>query len=404
VAAGENGPGDSTGTATGDSPRARRWHSRLIWAAVVVVVVVVTWLITAQQTSNAQAYDPANPGPQGAQAVAEVLRQQGVDITVVRSQQPFLDQRIDSRTTVLVTHTDELSSRTARTALEHARHAGRFVLLLADPVVVGGLDLPVDVTMEPTYTTMTASCQLTDVRRSDQISRGRIRYTPHDGTDARVCFPPSPGFAAGGTDSGYLVDLPQTADRPHVVLLGSGAVLTNSSVTDADNAAVALRSLGHAPRLVWYVADNADIAAGEHGAPLPLLPSWFAPAAILVASAVVALMCWRGRRLGRLVTEPLPVVVRATETAESRGRLYRKAGDRGRAAAILRGATRRRLTAYLGLAPATPVEELAHALAQVTGRPSGELLTVLAGPDPAGDEALLQTADQLASLEEEVRE
>jgi hypothetical protein len=376
----------------------------LIWTAIVLAVIVLTWLITAQQTSSAQAYDPVNPGPKGTQAVAEVLRQQRVDLTVVRSQRAFLDQQIDSRTTVLVTHTDELSGRTAQTALEHARDAGRFVLLLADPTVVNGLRLPVDVDTDRTYTPMTASCRTADVRGKDRISQGQLRYTPRAGADATVCFPPSSSFAAGGTDSGYLVELPPTADRPRVVLLGSGAVLTNGSVTDADNAAVALRSLGHSPRLVWYVADNADIAAGEHGTPLPLLPSWVGPAVVLLASAVVALVFWRGRRLGRLVTEPLPVVVRAAETTESRGRLYRKAGDRGRAATVLRDATRRRLTAYLGLAPATPVQELAHALAQATGRQAGELLDLLAGPAPASDDALLQTADQLASLEEEVRE
>ena len=55
---------------------------------------------------------------------------------------------------------------------------------------------------------------------------------------------------------------------------------------------------------------------------------------MLVAVAVLAL--WRARRLGRVVEEPLPVVVKAIETTQRRGRLDRKARDRQHAAAALR--------------------------------------------------------------------
>ena len=78
--------------------------------------------------------------------------------------------------------------------------------------------------------------------------------------------------------------------------------------------------------------------------------AWAGPASVLVGVAVVLLAVVRGRRLGRLVREPLPVVVRAIETTESRGRLYRRAGDRERAAAVLRAGTAQRLTARLALA------------------------------------------------------
>ncbi len=60
-------------------------------------------------------------------------------------------------------------------------------------------------------------------------------------------------------------------------------------------------------------------------------------------------MLWRGRRLGPLATEPLPVVVKAIETTRSRGRLYRKSGDRAHAADALRSATRARAATRLRL-------------------------------------------------------
>ena len=47
---------------------------------------------------------------------------------------------------------------------------------------------------------------------------------------------------------------------------------------------------------------------------------------------VVLVALWKGRRLGPLVAEQLPVVVRASETVEGRGRLYRSRRARDRAA------------------------------------------------------------------------
>ena len=66
---------------------------------------------------------------------------------------------------------------------------------------------------------------------------------------------------------------------------------------------------------------------------------------------VLLVALWKGRRIGPLVAERLPVVVRASETVEGRGRLYRsrRAGDR--AADALRTATLQRLLPRLGLGP-----------------------------------------------------
>ena len=66
-------------------------------------------------------------------------------------------------------------------------------------------------------------------------------------------------------------------------------MLTNDRVAEADNAAVALRLLGQHDRLVWYVADRRDIAAGDDGvASRAQLPPALVPALWLGAAR-----CWR---------------------------------------------------------------------------------------------------------------
>lgn len=47
---------------------------------------------------------------------------------------------------------------------------------------------------------------------------------------------------------------------------------------------------------------------------------------------VLLVALWKGRRIGPLVAEELPVVIRASETVEGRGRLYRSRRARDRAA------------------------------------------------------------------------
>src|SRR5207302_1056025 len=83
----------------------------------------------------------------------------------------------------------------------------------------------------------------------------------------------------------------------------------------------------------------------------------------------------------------LPVVVRACETVEGHGRLYRSRRARGRAAAALRGAALGRIVARLGLPRGTPADVACRELASRTGRDAGEIRGILFGAAPADDAA-----------------
>ena len=82
---------------------------------------------------------------------------------------------------------------------------------------------------------------------------------------------------------------------------------------------------------------------------------------LLVLLAGAAFAAASARRLGTPVAERLPSRVPANETMLGHARLYQRAGARGPSLAILRRATRRRLTDHLGLPPNAPDEALAEA-------------------------------------------
>jgi len=114
------------------------------------------------------------------------------------------------------------------------------------------------------------------------------------------------------------------------------------------------------------------------------------------------LALWRMRRLGPLVTEPLPVVVRACETVEGHGRLYRSRRARDRAAAALRGAALGRIVTRLGLPRGVTDDATCQELASRTGRDAVEIRAILFGAVPGDDAALVKLTADLDALEGQV--
>ena len=112
---------------------------------------------------------------------------------------------------------------------------------------------------------------------------------------------------------------------------------------------------------------------------------------------------WKGRRIGPLVAEQLPVVVRASETVEGRGRLYRSRRASDRAADALRTATLQRLPPRLGLGPnadpAAVVQTVAQRSRARSRRPCG---TRCSARRPATDADLVNLAHALDDIERQV--
>lgn len=378
------------------APGARRprYLVPALWAVGIVLVLVGSVLLVGSRQEYTGSLDPANTGSDGAGALATALSQHGVHVSVVRTQRDYLAAPVGPGTTVLVTGTGELSGQTAATAIRHARTADRLVAVDAGITVLRGMGVPADL-HGPPANDADAGCSSPDVHPGDRVSAADLGYTATGSRTARTgvvrCF-----------DGSYL-SLPAGATRPATVLLGSAQMLANGTILAQANAAVAVRTLGHSSRLVWYVPSTADIQPGDTTSFASQLPRWLDPALWLLLVGFAVLVLWRGRRLGRLAAEPLPVVVRALETTRSRGQMYRKARDVGRTAEVLRIGTRTRLARYLGLGAAVGGTELVRAVAVALDRPVADVEAILLGPAPPSEDALLDLSRDLITMEEEVR-
>lgn len=365
----------------------RRHRSAAVIAAALVAATVLAVLSGGGEQYTAD-LDPRNADPAGAQAVAQVLADQGIEVEIVRDAAAYAGTRIDAGTTVLVTSTENLGRSTADQVIDRARGTE---IVLVDPS--SGIPELFDAEEGVGYSrTREVEAGCADPRYAG------LRAETRTGT----LFPTTSGACFVTGEDALL-----TRPADGLTVLGAADLLSNEQVTRSDNAAIALRLLGQRDRLVWYVPDPADLT-GDDGVSLSsLLPQWLGPALLVVCVAVLALMLWRGRRLGPLATEPLPVTITAIETTRSRGRLYRKANDRGYAAGALRSAARTELAAHLLLPrqAAGDVDLLVRVLTAYSVLDQHRLRDLLspAGPVPGSDKDLIILANDLAALSREVR-
>jgi hypothetical protein len=373
-------------------------RARGVLLAVALLLIGAVVIAVIRSDNQHGRLDPRSADPSGSRAVAQLLAGQGVSTRVVTT----LDEArtaVGSDTTLLVAAPDQLTDRQQRLLHQAAQSSGGRTILVAPDASAGALTPGVSAEPATSFeTTLAPDCELPAARRAGTADTGGIRYRTSDAR-ADSCYP------SGGLPT--VLRLPAASGNGDTVVLGAPDILYNDRLDEQGNASLALQLLGSRSHLVWYLPSLSDASATDSGGQsfLDLLPSgWlWGTLQLFVAAALAAL--WRARRLGPLVPEKLPVAIRASETVEGRARLYRKADARDRAADALRSTTRTRLAPLVGvpLAQAHAPETLLPALSAHLHGDGQSLHSLLFGPPPGDDAALIALADQLDALEREVR-
>jgi hypothetical protein len=365
---------------------ARLWRAARLPLAVGALVVLAGVLVAALSDRGQRGYlDPAAIDELGSRAVVELLRDQGVTVTVTGDTDRV--RSAGAATTVVVPFPSSLPD--AQVAALRATAAD--VVLVEPEYDVGRFAPGVEVTaLSASGEPRDPGCGLAPAVAAGPVAPEGSLYRA-DGADGAVaCYPEELGAALVEVRDGQRT----------VTALGDAAPLLNGTITDEGHAALALGLLGRHADLLWFDPDPADLATGEERSVDELVPGWVRWAALQLGVVAVLLVLWRARRLGPVVREPLPVVVRASEAVEGRARLYRRAGAREHAAETLREAARARLRPLVGLPPDAAPAELVDAVGARTGRAAG---TLLYGPPPGDDAALVALARALDECEGEVR-
>ncbi|CAM5282995.1 DUF4350 domain-containing protein [Streptomyces tanashiensis] len=396
-----------TGT-TSTAPSARQVWTRVRGAALVLALILTGGLAlaTVRSTDAHGALDPRSSDPHGSRAVAELLKARGVTLTLATTLAEAT-AAMDTGTTLLIT-TPDLLTETQQATLHSAmkNSTGRTVLVGAGHASLATLAPGVTAAPSTPVRERTPSCTLPAATRAGSVDLGGERYETAPGATAEACY------RSDGLPTLLLLPGPRGGTATDTVLLGSPDILYNSRLDQRGNASLALQLLGSRPHLVWYLPSLSDTSGAADtpaddttGNFLALIPSGWLWGTLQLALAALLAAIWRGRRLGPLVTERLPVALRASEATEGRARLYRKANARDRAASVLRTATRTRLAPLLGVPvqDAHSPDRLLPALSARLPETTADPRNLLFGPAPADDATLIRLADQLDALEREVR-
>ncbi|MFA1539754.1 DUF4350 domain-containing protein [Actinomadura monticuli] len=375
----------------------RRWRSaRGVVAALLAMLVIAVVLAALRPSTSAETLDPDSPKQDGAKALTEILRQHGTGVTVTRTMEDALIAA-DPRGTLVVTRTERLTDDDLRML-----SGVQVDLLLIRPTAYALDDLVPQVRRAgPSFEeTAVPGCALPVASLA-----GKVAF--HESETYEIT---GPGTACYKTRYGGARVVQVQTGSGTVTVLGATAPLTNGRLTEEGNAALAMNLAGGGTSTVWLDPGLPEPgeAAGQQslGDLLPFGVKLFF-LELLVAVLLVAL--WRARRLGPVVAEALPVVVRSAEAVEGRARLYRAGHARDRASDALRSGARERIVPLLGLPRGgaqdpSAAQEIVTAVARRTPYDETYVWAALFGPEPLDDAGLIALSDVLDDLERQVRQ
>jgi hypothetical protein len=361
--------------------RAGRWV--LSGLALITAVAILTTSLTAARPGGKMDADATSP--EGAHALVTLLRDNGVDV-VVADGIDAVERAARPDTLVITVQTfhlvdDDVLRRLAalpgdRLVVEPISRTREALAPQIRRDADGSIGGPPD-------------CDLREATRAGDVQFGTSDAFEAAGDVAVTrCYD---GAVVRYTDAGRTV-----------TVVGSSDFMANSGLLKQGNAALAMNLAGAKPRVIWYAPQRSEGESSGGATIFDLIPDRVMWIVLQLCLVVLLVALWKGRRIGPLVAERLPVVVRASETVEGRGRLYRshRAGDR--AADALRTATLQRLLPRLGLGPdADPAAIVAAVVARIGGDPEFVRHTMF-GPPPATDTDLLNLAHALDNIERQV--
>lgn len=367
--------------------RQRRWSAArwvLLSLVIIIGIATLTTYLTAPRPGGPM--DPTSTSRDGTRALVTLLREGGVDVveapdiaeaeraarpgTLIAVLQTF--QLLDED--VLRRLDDLPGDRLLVSPTSSTREALAPRVRLAGSVPFGG--------SEP-------GCDLREATRAGDVQLG-----VSDKFESAGDFPITSCY--GGALVSY------ADDGRTVTVVGSGDFMTNGGLLADGNAALAMNLAGTHPRVIWYAPQQREGHSDAGVEIADLIPPAVRWIIFQLCLAVALIALWKGRRLGPLVAERIPVVVRASETVEGRGRLYRSRRARDRAADALRTATLQRILPRLGLANNAEPPAIVSAVAQRCGQYPQTLAHTLFGPPPQSDDDLVNLARELDNIERQV--
>jgi hypothetical protein len=359
------------------------------WTAFALVIAVGALLYAVWQSQVPQGQlNIDSPTPEGARAAAVLLRAHGAEVEQSKDIPATISRAEQGNATLFLAAPELLSARSMR-RIAALPSTVRIVLAEPDEFTLSDLGLRLQLRGSRPYAiSAKPDCDFAEAASAGSAEVSKDQYEP-GGADT-LCYGDSLAVATvrGGAQ---------------VVVFGAHELITNDRLGEDGNAALVVGVLSGHGQVLWLRPAELEKASGERRISFQdILPPWVGWAQLLLLIAALLAILWRMRRIGPPVAEPLPVVVRSAETAEGRARMYRRARARTEAFEALRAGAMARLLPPLGLGSEPDYRAVVESVAERTGAPMSVIHSVLYGPPPTDDAALVSAADTLDALVRDV--
>lgn len=287
-----------TGVETAVTPTARhRWRTgRWILLALVLVTAVATLTTSLTSPRPGGRMDPTATSSEGAHALVTLLRDHGVEV-VVADDIAAVERAARPDTLVLTAQTFHLGNDDVLRRLA-AVPGDRLVV---EPISRTREMLAPEVRLDPKGTAGgPPDCDLREATRAGDVQFG-----------ASDAFEASGDVSVTRCYEGAVVRY-RDAGRT-VTVVGSADFMTNSGLLKRGNAALAMNLAGARPRVIWYAPQRSEGESSGGATIFDLIPDRVMWIVVQLCLVVLLVALWKGRRIGPLVAEQMPVVVRASE-------------------------------------------------------------------------------------------
>lgn len=413
------------------SAKRGKFPTLLVALLVVVIAIVVLLNMTLQQESDGRFLSIESNAPNGAGALATVLQEQGVEVIDVHEQAQL--QQVSQHSTVVITNPNAIESEDIETLLK----SGAQILILVDEYAyylpMWGIEAITVKTTDPANGTFTASgsdaddefnspfrsaqenflrqyadgkkltsqCNLAAAEKAKSIApvenvfRGYTLDLGETRADA-VCFP------LARNDGELDAALIHAPNKPNVLAFSAPVIFTNTFLARDGNAAFALNLLGKYQQVYWvenyYTPfDDAQMQLGESDG----LPKWISILAVALLCSGGWLVLYRARRFGKLVPEPMPVVVPSGESDLGRAQLYAHGQDYAYLGRILRNHFLEKF-AHQEIVDPSQTENMIASLHLRSKRSPAELTDVLFAREIRTKSDLVKLQEELEALAKEL--
>lgn len=340
----------------------------LLWLGLLLALVLLAMMT---DRGGSGAFDPRSVDPNGARGVVQVLEELGAEVAIDRS----VPEEGDSAALLLV---DRLTETDRELVMGWVGGGG--VLVVADPFS----PLAPDIVGRHTGAISAGECTLGSLRGAETLT-----------TRSANLFARTEASCFGGRDAAHIVASPEGAGT--VVTIGGPEIFTNATLDEADEAVVAVALLAPDPAAARVAFLGPSVVALGEAEVDDLVAPRVTNAVIQLIAAFVLYSLFRARRLGRVVTEPLPVRIGGSELVLGAGRLAERAKDPASTADVLRHDLIVRSQRAFGLQPDADAAELSGLIANAAGLDEARVRACLTEPITNEDD-LVRTARELDVL------